>query len=236
MVSVMTAAAALAAFLVTGAESSGGIADAGEPKCFPDGRSKCGEVVEAPAMLQSNIRVASLDPMDCLWTHWEHGDCSADCGGGTEPMTRTISNPDYLGIACDGQSYGEQECNTHPCPVDCTWNEWEEGECSVTCGGGTRVDTRTIFSQELHKGFCDPEGDLRVVANCNNDPCEKPIDCEWNDWEDSTQCSVTCDEGTISYTRTKKVDERSGGVCKGETTLVKKCWMEKCKKDTGKKP
>ena len=54
--------------------------------------------------------------------------------------------------------------------VDCTWNDWELGECSVTCAGGTRVDTRTVATEAMHGGFCDPEGDMRV-QECNPEAC-----------------------------------------------------------------
>ena len=37
--------------------------------------------------------------------------------------------------------------------VDCTWSDWELGECSVTCEGGTQVDTRTVATPEMH-GNC----------------------------------------------------------------------------------
>ena len=56
--------------------------------------------------------------------------------------------------------------------VDCTWNDWELGECSVTCGGGTRVDTRTVATEEMYGGTCDPEGDLKV-EHCNTDDCPR---------------------------------------------------------------
>ena len=58
--------------------------------------------------------------------------------------------------------------------VDCTWNEWELGECSVTCAGGTQVDTRTIATQEMHGGYCDPEGDMRVET-CNTEACPSKL-------------------------------------------------------------
>ena len=55
--------------------------------------------------------------------------------------------------------------------VDCTWNNnWELGKCSVKCGGGTRVDTRTIATEAKHGGFCDPDGHFRV-EECNTKPC-----------------------------------------------------------------
>ena len=32
--------------------------------------------------------------------------------------------------------------------VDCEWSEWSIGECSVSCGGGTRIDTRDKVVEE----------------------------------------------------------------------------------------
>ena len=54
--------------------------------------------------------------------------------------------------------------------VNCTWNDWVFGECSTTCGIGIRVDKRTIKSEEIYGGYCDPFGDRREekckVADC----------------------------------------------------------------------
>ena len=58
--------------------------------------------------------------------------------------------------------------------VDCTWNEWDLGECSVTCGGGTRVDTRSIATEAMHGGFCDPEGNIRREI-CNEQACPRKL-------------------------------------------------------------
>ena len=146
--------------------------------------------------------------VDCVWGDWQSGECSADCGGGVQPMMRIKTvHAQFGGAECDGEKYGEQACNEQPCPgmplmifkwdsnifgvvhrkalfkttshnfsisVDCTWNEWEHGECSVTCAGGTRVDTRTIATEAMHGGFCDPEGGLRVEP-CNPEACPRML-------------------------------------------------------------
>lgn len=78
----------------------------------------------------------------------------------------------FGGAECEGEAFAEEECNPEPCPVDCTWGDWELGECSVTCAGGTRVDTRTKAAEEMHGGKCDPEGDLRVEV-CNTEKCPR---------------------------------------------------------------
>ena len=55
--------------------------------------------------------------VDCEWDNWEYGACSVECGGGTQPMFR-IKTAEALfgGIECEGEGYGEQECNPQPCP------------------------------------------------------------------------------------------------------------------------
>ena len=58
--------------------------------------------------------------------------------------------------------------------VDCTWSDWDLGECSVTCAGGTRVDTRSIVTEAMHGGHCDPEGDVRMEI-CNTEACPRKL-------------------------------------------------------------
>ena len=53
--------------------------------------------------------------------------------------------------------------------VNCVWNEWQIGECSKTCGGGTRTNTRTKKVQEAHGGTC--EGHATSKEECNAQEC-----------------------------------------------------------------
>ena len=57
-------------------------------------------------------------------------------------------------------------------PIDCEWNEWQLGGCSVSCGGGTRIDTRTKAKVEAYGGTCDANGNQREVA-CNTEVCPR---------------------------------------------------------------
>ena len=58
--------------------------------------------------------------------------------------------------------------------VDCTWGDWDLGECSATCAGGIRIDTRNIATEAMHGGFCDPEGDVRREI-CNTQACPRML-------------------------------------------------------------
>ena len=54
-------------------------------------------------------------------------------------------------------------------PLDCEWTEWEIGECSHTCGGGNKLNTRTKKVEEKYGGNCD--GESTMEASCNPEDC-----------------------------------------------------------------
>ena len=55
--------------------------------------------------------------VDCEWGEWEFGECSQECGGGIQPTFRIKTQEAIFGgVECDGEGYGEQECNAQPCP------------------------------------------------------------------------------------------------------------------------
>ena len=49
------------------------------------------------------------------------------------------------------------------------WKEWEEGECSVTCGIGTKINTRTKLVVEANGGTCS--GQSTEIKECKSDEC-----------------------------------------------------------------
>ena len=57
--------------------------------------------------------------------------------------------------------------------VPCAWGAWEVGQCSATCGGGIRKDTREIIQEALHGApVCDPTGHQREES-CNTHVCPR---------------------------------------------------------------
>ena len=54
-------------------------------------------------------------------------------------------------------------------PVNCQWSDWETGQCSKTCGGGERTNTRTKKVAEEHGGTCT--GSSSVSEACNGEGC-----------------------------------------------------------------
>jgi len=105
-------------------------------------------------------------------------------------------------------------CNTQACPIDCTWNNWEDWqECSVECGGGTKIKTRTSNPQqsggkqcnttqkcnkdgsECCDGILSSDGKTCTVE-CNTQKC-MPVDCKGNflGWFDPNDPTKVCSEG-----------------------------------------
>ena len=80
-----------------------------------------------------------------VWSIWSS--CSATCGGGTSDRSRECLNGDAGDEGCAGDLVEAVVCGEDACPVApvvFTWNAWTAfGACSVTCGGGTKVRTRT---------------------------------------------------------------------------------------------
>ena len=54
--------------------------------------------------------------------------------------------------------------------VHCEWNEWIIGECSKSCGGGTRVNERTEKVTAQHGGDKCP-GPTSIEESCNVQEC-----------------------------------------------------------------
>ena len=48
--------------------------------------------------------------------------------------------------------------------IHCIWDEWKEGECSATCGTGTRTNTRSKLVTEANGGTCT--GQPTEIKDC----------------------------------------------------------------------
>ena len=54
------------------------------------------------------------------------------------------------------------------------------------------------------------------------------VNCEWNEWASTSDCSVTCGKGTQTQKRTKSVEEAAGGSCNGINQKTIQCSKEQC--------
>nr|XP_026692083.1 A disintegrin and metalloproteinase with thrombospondin motifs adt-1-like isoform X2 [Ciona intestinalis] len=92
--------------------------------------------------------------------------CTASCNGGTRTRTRSCNQGSIGSNGCPSGGESELEpCNTFGCP---TWNDMVWGDCSVTCGGGTRTGTRTC---NRNGGTADCVGSNTVTGVCGAAQC-----------------------------------------------------------------
>ena len=59
--------------------------------------------------------------------------------------------------------------NTFYIVIHCVWDHWEIGECSKTCGTGTRTNIRTKLIEEQNGGTCS--GEPAEFEACNTMDC-----------------------------------------------------------------
>lgn len=109
-------------------------------------------------------------PVDCVWADWnDWGRCTATCNGGiaTRSRERRIRAANG-GMPCAGNFTLSETCNKNPCPVDCTFGEWDTwSECSTSCGQGQIFRTR-VKHTELHGGKPCPDNVTETKSCANN--------------------------------------------------------------------
>uniref|UniRef100_K1RKA6 Hemicentin-1 n=1 Tax=Magallana gigas TaxID=29159 RepID=K1RKA6_MAGGI len=114
-------------------------------------------------------------PVDGGWSSWQStAQCSVTCGGGVIKRTRTCNYPPPAngGYQCQGKSLKSEHCNTNPCPVNGEWSSWQNpSQCTVTCGGGLRVRTRSCTNPTPANGGQQCVGLFFGSESCNTHPC-----------------------------------------------------------------
>ncbi|XP_048736193.2 coadhesin-like [Ostrea edulis] len=168
------------------------------------------------------------------WSHWgRFGDCSVTCGHGTMIRTRTCTHPApaHGGADCVGSPTQQYRCvKTHYCPTNGGWSHWGSfGDCSVTCGHGTMIRTRTCTHPAPAHGGADCMGS---PTDCNK--CVKthycPIDGGWSGWSAFGHCSVTCGNGYKTRTRScsNPAPDHDGADCHGDALNTHICREHHC--------
>ncbi|XP_046575477.1 coadhesin-like [Haliotis rubra] len=169
------------------------------------------------------------------WSDWTYEDeCPVTCGGSPVMESRSRScdapAPAHGGDDCEGSSTENRpgQCNNNPCPVNGGWSDWSEwsqdGECSVSCGGGTvneRQNRRCDNPAPAHGGAeCDGDDVNTRDAECNAHEC--PVDGGWSDWSDwrlDGQYTVAGNMGTANMihdrTCTNPAPAFNGKECEG---------------------
>merc|ERR1719186_1528051 len=181
------------------------------------------------------------------WSVWSA--CSESCvrghghGHGTKKRSRTCTNPqpEYDGLTCEEQNLGPatetKECYVGPCPVNGGYTAWSEyGDCSVSCGDGIEMRSRTCIKPEPQHGglTCEEQslGPATETKECNLRPC--PVNGGYTAWSEYGACSVSCGDGieTRSRTCTKPEPQHDGLTCEdqnlGRATETKECNLRPC--------
>ncbi|CAD7963511.1 unnamed protein product [Amoebophrya sp. A25] len=180
----------------------------------------------------SEIRACNTDPchppVDCELEQWgSWSECSHSCDGGQMERTRKVDIPPmYGGKPCAGDLVEIKGCNEQPCGkgIDCVWEDWGKwGSCSKTCGGGEKERSRLIKTAPRFGGQLCAAEDMQEVAACNEQACEKPIDCEMGDWAEWSACSSTCNGIKTRDRQIKTYPDHDGKACEGGLKEVQSC-------------
>nr|XP_058946642.1 uncharacterized protein LOC131774603 [Pocillopora verrucosa] len=161
------------------------------------------------------------------WTQWSS--CPVTCGGGTQVRTRNCTNPVPLNGGTDCSSLGgnmeTRNCNPAACPgvkVDggyTPWSQWTE--CTATCGGGTRMRTRSCTNPPPQNGgkTCLDQGlgpELETQV-CNVQPCPSVCNPPCQNGGTCVNAKCQCGQGLYggNYCQTPicKIPCQNGGTC-----------------------
>ncbi|KAL9971012.1 hypothetical protein ACROYT_G023488 [Oculina patagonica] len=171
-----------------------------------NGGKDCYEQGLGPSEERSHCfeRSCPLDGSYNDWSAWTT--CSMSCGGGVKFRHRNCTNPAPMhgGRDCSliGPATESDSCHSEPCPVNGmygTWSLWSE--CDRTCGGGSRVRSRSCTNPPAQFGGsdCSTLGPDKETELCNLNSC--PVNGNFSEWTLWTPCSVTCGQGIMTRKR-----------------------------------
>ena len=130
------------------------------------------------------------------------------------------------GIKCPPSRIKNFPCDTNlTCPVDCVLSHWVDvSNCTATCNGGTKIQNRSIVVEPMYNGTAC--GNLTRTTTCNTQAC--PIDCVLSPWYNTSECSVSCGNGTQAQHRDIVTLPNVYGQSCGETERVEPCNEHVC--------
>ena len=181
---------------------------------------------KCPTIIEQRMCATHACPIDCVMDSWgPYGECSVTCGAGTHRRMRGIDvEMAHGGKACLSRT-GSQACDAGPCPVNCEVSSWSAYlPCSVTCGVGVHVRSRTVTQHADHGGYTCPA--LFETMQCEEAPC--PVSCTVSTWGTFGECSKTCGRGEKTRTRRILSPAKHGGYCDMHKTDTQKCHVRPC--------
>ena len=115
----------------------------------------------------AEIEEDCMDKLFCEWMEWGNwSPCSKSCNVGITERNRTCPH-DH----CEGSWTESKSCNTEICISE--WSEWEEQDCSSTCGSGLKTFLRRCLGQ-----YCGNKAEdinfKQISCNLGSCPTPKP--------------------------------------------------------------
>ncbi|XP_078574438.1 uncharacterized protein LOC144860857 [Branchiostoma floridae x Branchiostoma japonicum] len=160
------------------------------------------------------------------WSPWSA--CSVTCGVGEQTRDRSCTNPApaHGGADCVGPNQETQACDTGlACPVDGGWSDWSAwSDCSVTCGVGTQIRSRTCTNPAPANDGAECDGDAVGAQECDSG-VSCPANGGWSEWSPWSACSVTCGGGEQTRDRscTNPAPAHGGADCVGPNQETQAC-------------
>nr|CAJ65510.3 HyTSR1 protein [Hydra vulgaris] len=160
------------------------------------------------------------------------GNCSKECGEGTQLQIRTCTNPApaFGGENCKDQLLSKiLLCKIKECPVNGGFTKWSEfSECSASCGLGIKQRTRSCSNPVPAYGGEDCNGIRYETASCKTHEC--PVNGGFSEWSDFSACSNSCGNGEQIRKRScnKPSPAHGGEDCKGSLEEKKVCNIKEC--------
>ncbi|CAK9026820.1 Hemicentin-1 (Fibulin-6) (FIBL-6) [Durusdinium trenchii] len=132
------------------------------------------------------------------------------------------------GAVCEGDGFESKDCNTQPCPVDCSYGDWTNWtSCEPFCLG-RQTRSREVLAEAANGGQACAKEDLQEENACMNE-CR---DCQWEEWTEWDTCTVSCGGGTQQHRRGIQVTMAGGGTnCTGPSSEEQPCNGERCPVD-----
>ncbi|XP_068104787.1 properdin-like [Hyperolius riggenbachi] len=175
-------------------------------------------------------------PKNGGWAEWgAWSACSVTCGLGKRKRSRSCSKPAPIcGGNCPGNEQEVGQCDTKQvCPTHGQWSNWVNwGPCTSSC----RPDGSSVFPIQSRTRLCNnpppsksppgnpcsgPSGETRECASVPY--C--PVDGGWGEWQNPSECSVTCGIGQKTQQRScnNPAPRHGGKSCSGSPTKYLVC-------------